>query len=209
MAKRDSRATRQHILDTAELIFAQQGFDGARVDRIAAEAGVNKALIYYYFKNKQAILEELLSTFIDQANSILINIFKRGLEFGSPEMLAEMEKYDALFFENDKTVSLLLTESLKDSYETPPIFKLIDFSVPGLEEANVVEEMNERGFNFDKESQLRKVTEFFTGIMPTVIFSLFRKKWSDHFKIDPKEVMLLFQKANEMTHDMHHNLEKD
>lgn len=209
MAKRDSQATRQHILNTAENIFSEQGFDAARVDKIAKEAGVNKALIYYYFKNKQAILDELLDTFINRANMILINIFRQGLNFGSPEMLAEMEKYDTLFLENDKTVSLLLTESLKDSYDTPPIFKLIDFSVPGIEESSAVEQMNEKGFNFDKDAQLRKVTEFFTGIMPTVVFSLFRKKWCSHFNIDSKDLTGLFQKANEMTHDKHHSLEKD
>jgi AcrR family transcriptional regulator len=50
---------REKILDAAEAEFAHRGFEGARIDAIAEAAGVNKALIYYYFKGKRALLEEL------------------------------------------------------------------------------------------------------------------------------------------------------
>ncbi|MEW6077713.1 MAG: TetR/AcrR family transcriptional regulator [Thermodesulfobacteriota bacterium] len=60
---RDLEKTRQLILDAAAGEFAVYGFSGARVDRIAREAGVNKAMIYYIYKNKDelhlAVLEHL------------------------------------------------------------------------------------------------------------------------------------------------------
>ena len=40
--------------------FAARGFDGAKVDRIAARARVNKAMLYYHFKNKAALYREIL-----------------------------------------------------------------------------------------------------------------------------------------------------
>jgi AcrR family transcriptional regulator len=40
--------------------FAARGFDGAKVDRIAARARVNKAMLYYHFKNKAALYREVL-----------------------------------------------------------------------------------------------------------------------------------------------------
>src|SRR5688500_12767622 len=40
--------------------FAAHGFDGAGVDRIAARASVNKAMIYYHFQNKRALYTEVL-----------------------------------------------------------------------------------------------------------------------------------------------------
>jgi len=55
---------RQAILRAAEHIFADKGLEGARTDEIARKAGVNKALLYYYFKSKndlfQAVVEETL-----------------------------------------------------------------------------------------------------------------------------------------------------
>jgi TetR/AcrR family transcriptional regulator len=55
-----SAETRAAILAAAELAFAKSGLAGARIDRIAAEAGVNKALLYYYFKSKEALYEAVV-----------------------------------------------------------------------------------------------------------------------------------------------------
>ncbi|MGH9344467.1 MAG: TetR/AcrR family transcriptional regulator [Terriglobia bacterium] len=49
---KDARAA---ILRAAERIFAEKGLDGARTDAIARAAGVNKALLYYYFESKDAL----------------------------------------------------------------------------------------------------------------------------------------------------------
>jgi TetR/AcrR family transcriptional regulator len=70
---RDASATREVLLDAATLVFAAQGFAGARVDEIAARAGVNKALIYAYYENKtgiyRAVLAANLHEFADPAFS--------------------------------------------------------------------------------------------------------------------------------------------
>lgn len=46
---------REKILVASLHEFAERGFDGARIDRIASNANVNKALIYYHFKNKEEL----------------------------------------------------------------------------------------------------------------------------------------------------------
>lgn len=46
---------KEKILESALVEFADKGYEGARVDRIAIEAGVNKALIYYHFKSKEKL----------------------------------------------------------------------------------------------------------------------------------------------------------
>lgn len=51
-AARDPERTRARILDAACNEFAAHGLGGARVDRIAANAGANKRMLYYYFGNK-------------------------------------------------------------------------------------------------------------------------------------------------------------
>jgi TetR/AcrR family transcriptional regulator len=45
--------TRARILDAAVRQFSENGLAGARTEQIAEEAGVNKALLYYYFKSKE------------------------------------------------------------------------------------------------------------------------------------------------------------
>ena len=75
-SRRRGEASRASILAAAERVFAQTGLAGARTDLIAAEAGVNKALLYYYFKSKerlyQAVLEDHFKEFNQKALEVLV-----------------------------------------------------------------------------------------------------------------------------------------
>jgi TetR/AcrR family transcriptional regulator len=53
--RRDPAATRRKLLTAARREFAGSGLAGARVDEIAARAGVNKQLVYHYFGDKDAL----------------------------------------------------------------------------------------------------------------------------------------------------------
>ena len=71
----NSAETREVILEAAERIFGDEGLEGARTEAIAAAAGVNKALLYYYFRSKdglyRAVLEGYLADFNRQALEVL------------------------------------------------------------------------------------------------------------------------------------------
>src|SRR5258708_25095043 len=47
--------TEERILDAAHEVFVRRGTAGARMQEIAAEAGVNQALLHYYFRNKEQL----------------------------------------------------------------------------------------------------------------------------------------------------------
>lgn len=49
--------TEQRILQAARSVFIRRGTSGARMQEIAAEAGVNQALLHYYFRSKQRLAE--------------------------------------------------------------------------------------------------------------------------------------------------------
>lgn len=49
--------TEQRILDAAHAVFLRRGTAGARMQEIAAEAGVNQALLHYYFRSKDRLAE--------------------------------------------------------------------------------------------------------------------------------------------------------
>ncbi len=70
-----SGQTRAIILRSAERIFSEAGLAGARTDEIARAAGVNKALLYYYFRSKEGlyleVLEDNLREFRRQMEEIL------------------------------------------------------------------------------------------------------------------------------------------
>lgn len=55
--KRDAQATKQRIFEAATAEFSRYGIAGARIDRIAAAAGSNKAMIYTYFGSKDELFD--------------------------------------------------------------------------------------------------------------------------------------------------------
>ena len=62
----DAEGARQAILDAAEDVFAEHGFDGARVDVIARVAGYNKSLIFQYFDDKLGLYASVIRRADDQ-----------------------------------------------------------------------------------------------------------------------------------------------
>jgi len=53
----EDQETEQRILDAAHAVFVRRGTEGARMQEIAEEAGVNKALLHYYFRSKDRLAE--------------------------------------------------------------------------------------------------------------------------------------------------------
>ena len=65
----DSSATRRAVLASAAVAFSHRGFDGIRVDDIARAAGVNKAMIYYHFKDKLALYRHIVCDMLVEAGT--------------------------------------------------------------------------------------------------------------------------------------------
>lgn len=55
---RDAEATRRALLDAARTLFAQDGYDATTVRAVADRAGVNQALLFRYFGNKEGLFVE-------------------------------------------------------------------------------------------------------------------------------------------------------
>jgi len=58
--RRRKEARPQEILEAALMVFAEKGYAAARMDDIAARAGVTKGTIYLYFDNKEAVFKTLV-----------------------------------------------------------------------------------------------------------------------------------------------------
>ncbi|MEH6763377.1 MAG: TetR/AcrR family transcriptional regulator [Aequorivita antarctica] len=67
--------TEGQILDAAKNVFQKKGMDGARMQEIANEAGINKAMLHYYYRSKQLLFEAVFnnafSLLAPQLNKIL------------------------------------------------------------------------------------------------------------------------------------------
>lgn len=77
--RRNPEATRQKLLAAARREFADSGLAGARVDEIAARAGVNKQLVYHYFGDKDALYLAVLEWVYEEIRTQERNLNLTGL----------------------------------------------------------------------------------------------------------------------------------
>ncbi len=125
--------TKRRILETAELVFAEKGLYGSRVDEIADRAEANKRMLYAYYGSKEllyiAVLEE---------------VYSRMVRWESP-LLSRCEAEGA-----ESVIRLLIHNSFEFLYENPTFVKLVMWE--NLNEARYLEQSSARnikGASFD------------------------------------------------------------
>ncbi|HTX87730.1 MAG TPA: TetR/AcrR family transcriptional regulator [Bacteroidales bacterium] len=67
-----SISTEERILEAAKTVFHRKGFEGARMQEIANEAGINKALLHYYYRTKENLFD---AVFRDAFEGLFTRLF--------------------------------------------------------------------------------------------------------------------------------------
>ncbi|NLM92956.1 MAG: helix-turn-helix transcriptional regulator, partial [Bacteroidales bacterium] len=60
MMEENKQGAEQRIMDAAAKNFVYKGYSGARMQQIADDAGVNKALLHYYFQSKELLFRQVM-----------------------------------------------------------------------------------------------------------------------------------------------------
>jgi len=84
---KDKIDKKDHILDVAEKVFSDLGFDGASTRAISGEAGVNMAMLNYYFGSKEGLFLAIFERKITSFQALLQNI-------GNDESLSAWDKME-------------------------------------------------------------------------------------------------------------------
>ncbi|HZQ39130.1 MAG TPA: TetR/AcrR family transcriptional regulator [Dehalococcoidia bacterium] len=103
---------RREILVAAANVFARDGYASASLDDVAAQIGVTKGVIYYYFRSKEEIFTEIRATAIRDAIERLEAIVAAG---GTPEQLlraAVRDLVDHIFDDLDRYANVLSAQRL-------------------------------------------------------------------------------------------------
>src|SRR5579862_2089136 len=88
--------TRARILDAALTEFSAYGLAGARTDRIATAAGVNKALLYYYFESKENLYGAALEMIAGKIRDRSMAVFLREASAGERLLRTALDHFDRI-----------------------------------------------------------------------------------------------------------------
>ena len=92
-----SAETRTRILEAAQREFAAHGFAGARTERIAEAASVNKALIYYYFSGKEQLYLAAIETIANRMRDSTLAVFARQATAGERMLRMALNHFDRIW----------------------------------------------------------------------------------------------------------------
>jgi TetR/AcrR family transcriptional regulator len=112
MVNKDS-STEKKILDAAKKVFEHKGMYGARMQEIANEAGINKALLHYYFRSKEKLFEAVFQDAFANFFPDMLNIFNSDLDVGEKLTLI-IDHYISLITKNPYLPVFVITEVNRD-----------------------------------------------------------------------------------------------
>lgn len=94
MTKPDKENTEERILNAAKRVFVVKGKDGARMQEIADEAGINKSLLHYYYRSKDKLFGSVFKFVFSKFAPGLVNVFK-----SNDSILIKIEKFIHLYID--------------------------------------------------------------------------------------------------------------
>jgi AcrR family transcriptional regulator len=120
------RETEQRILDAARAVFVRKGTAGARMQEIAAEAGVNQALLHYYFRSKERLSAAVFQQFATRLFPALIETLGSELSID-----AKIDRFVALYLDNLQRTPFLPAYLLSELHHHPERVEQMLASVAG------------------------------------------------------------------------------
>ncbi|GEP96936.1 TetR/AcrR family transcriptional regulator [Chitinophaga cymbidii] len=87
-----NNTTEQQIIAAARKIFVQKGLAGARMQDIADEAGINKAMLHYYYRSKDKLFEIVFDEAVSQLLAGVNDIFEKDMP-AREKIVAAVEHY--------------------------------------------------------------------------------------------------------------------
>lgn len=187
--KRESK--KEVILENAKQLFSEKGYDGTSMDEIARQTGVPKSLIYYHFKSKETLLNAIIFRFFDEYDQLL--------RANSDDSKERTNTYFDYLEKNSDFLRIILVESLKKGNKSVPVFKVLKPLMTYQGEIAGDSELADY-----KKSQPRWIAEFFTSIIPSVLFACYQEQWCNYFGADKKQVKEDFIAAYNQTHGEYH-----
>ncbi len=132
---------KERILQAAERLFSQQGFDAVSTRSLAKEAGVNIAMLSYYFGSKEKLYETMIHNLIEKRRDNLKQLLKEGL---SPmeKVFALVDFYVDKVFGQGEAYKIFMRE-LSNETISIPCSEILDSIMNNM---NIMKEIFEEGY---------------------------------------------------------------
>ncbi len=164
----DELSTEEKIVAAARDVFVKKGMTGARMQEIADKAGINKALLHYYFRSKEQLFAAVFSEIIKHLLPQLFQIFKAEIPL-EVKVYQVAEKYTDFLKDHSELPLFVLYELQRDPDE---LFRKLD-----LETFVDLQPLRDQLKSEYEEGNIRQISleHFMMNIISMMIFPLAAK----------------------------------
>ena len=161
------QGTEEKILAAAKKVFHRKGYEGARMQEIADEAGINKALLHYYFRSKEKLFEEVFKAAFSEISKVASHTFT-----SDEPMIRKIEAFVSTYLDIITENSYIPWFIINGIYERPEQIKKI-FDRQRIDPPAMMEGMREqirREFNVEVTP-----IQFWLNILSLCVFPIVAK----------------------------------
>jgi TetR/AcrR family transcriptional regulator len=158
------KQTEEKIFDAATEVFEEKGMSGARMQEISARAGINKALLHYYFRTKEHLFDAVFELLAKKMFARFSNILEKDLPL---EDILRMFYREQISFlqKNPKLPAFIINEINQNPQRIKKLLSNIDF--PEAIQAILEKHKNElHKYNIDENS----IPQILTSIVALSVF---------------------------------------
>jgi len=159
------------LLDTAEMLFSQKGFDGTSVRDIAEAAGINTAMISYYFGSKEKLMEEIFERKSLNIREKVANLLKDDSLDPLEKMYSLVDMYIEGILSRKTFHRILLCEQIIN--QNPSIISLVDkMKTKNSEYINDLIKLGQKKGMFKKNIDIPMMTNTLIGTVSHMLITL-------------------------------------
>jgi AcrR family transcriptional regulator len=122
----NEKLTEERIFEAAEIVFEEEGLAGARMQTIADRAGINKALLHYYFRTKDHLFEAVFTKLAKKMFMKFTPIFEKDLSL-EEKIRFFFREHITFMQQNPKLPGFILNEINHNPQRIQKLIKNIDF----------------------------------------------------------------------------------
>jgi AcrR family transcriptional regulator len=159
------------LLDSAELLFSQKGFDGTSVRDIAEAAGINTAMISYYFGSKEKLMEEIFERKSLNIREKVDNLMKDDALDPFQKIYSLVDVYIEGIFQRKTFHRILLCEQIIN--QNPPIIQMVEkMKVRNSECINDLIRLGQKKGLFKKNIDIPMLTNTLIGTISHMLINM-------------------------------------
>jgi TetR/AcrR family transcriptional regulator len=122
----NEKLTEEKIFEAATAVFEEEGLSGARMQNIADRAGINKALLHYYFRTKDHLFEAVFTKLAQKMFMKFTPIFEKNLSL-EDKIRFFFREHITFMQQNPKLPAFIINEINHNPQRIKKLFRNVDF----------------------------------------------------------------------------------